>query len=268
MGASVAAYCAVANIGCDIFTPKDAAGVKIEQILAYGANVFKIDGDYTKAEKLSEAAFRNYGVYLLGDYAHRREGTKSVGFEIYEQMDFDMKDASIVCPVGNAILMSAVWKAAKEFKEIGFMKNLPHMVAIQAKGCAPLVKAFDNNEKIRPLEKPKTIAGAIECGAPLDGNRGLLALKESKGWTDSVSDGNILEARRILAKEEGIFPEPAGAVALAGILKRKNFFEKTTDVICIVTGNGLKTPYTGIKQHSKELEYKQEVLQRIFEKPL
>ena len=268
MGASVAAYCAVANIGCDIFTPKDAAGVKIEQILAYGANVFKIDGDYTKAEKMSELAFRNYGVYLLGDYAHRREGTKSVGFEIFEQMDLDMKDSYVVCPVGNAILLSAIWKAALEFKKVGFMKHVPKIIGFQAENCSPIAKAFDGDGKIKPLRNPETIAGAIECGCPLDGNRALKALKESGGWADAVSDGEILEARRTLSREEGIFPEPAGAAALAGILKRKEFFEPDTDVICIVTGNGLKTPYTGINEHPAKIEYNKKVLERIFEKPL
>ncbi len=268
MGASVAAYCAVTNIGCDIFTPKNAVGTKIEQIMAYGANVFKIDGDYTKAEKMSEMAFRNYGVYLLGDYAYRREGTKSLGFEIYEQMDFDLKGSSIVCPVGNAILLSSLWKAAIEFKKVGFMKDLPKIVGIQAKNCSPIVTAFDNNEKIKPLRKPETIAGAIECGSPLDGNRAIKALKASKGWADSVSDGEILEARRILAKEEGIFAEPSGAVALAGILKRKKFFKPKTDVICIVTGNGLKTPHTGVEELPVKLEYNKKVLQRVFDRTL
>ncbi|NOX71918.1 MAG: threonine synthase [Candidatus Micrarchaeota archaeon] len=269
MGASVAAYSAVANIACDIFTPRDAPNIKIEQIMAYGANVFRIDGDYTKAEKMSEIAFEKYGAYLLGDYAYRREGTKSVGFEIIEQLDYEMGNVSIVCPVGNGLLLSAVWKAAKEFKEVGLLEKLPSMVGMQAEGCRPVVDAYDNGlDTFEPVADPKTVAGAIECGNPLDGNRALKAIKDSEGWADFVSDGEILKARKLLASEEGIFPEPAGAAALAGILKRKGFFEEGSTVVCLVTGNGLKTPHTGINTSPQELKYNDAYLKKLFERPL
>lgn len=297
MGASAAAYCAISNIGCDIFTPKDAAGVKVEQIIAYGANVFKVRGTFTEAEKMSEAAFEKYGVYLLGDYLYRREGTKSVGFEIMEQMDFKTDKLHIISPVGNGILISSLYKSGKEFREIGFVKKLPKISGIQASGCSPVVDAFDsgrkimdsdktacmrkhgnqipingscfiNREKIVPEEEPKTIAGAMKCGNPLDGSMALDAIRKTEGWADTVTDGEILEMRRVLAREEGIFAEPAGAASLAGIIKRKKWFNEDDDVICLVTGNGLKTPYTGINKTREETIHNDKYLQKIFNHPL
>ena len=246
MGASVSAYSGVANLKCLIFTPEDAKPIKLKQILGYGAKLFMVKGDYSEAAKLVEEACAKYGLYLLGDYLYRREGTKSVGFEIFDQLNFDSKNLYIVSPVGNGTLISSVWKASKEFFELGFIRKKPKLIGIQAEGCNPVVKAFKRDRKIKPVENPRTIATAIECGNPLDGDRALKAIVESKGFAESVSDGKILEARELLAKKEGIFTEPAGAVSLAGLMKVKDNLPSKCKVVCLATGHGLKTPKTDI----------------------
>ena len=144
MGASVAAYSGIANLDCVIFTPKDAAKVKMEQILAYGARVYHITGDYTAAARMVEAACKKFGFYLLGDYLWRREGTKSVGFEIADQMlgSGEKIPDYVVCPIGNGTLISAVWKAFRELRHLGLIRKLPRMLGVQAAGCQPVCRAF------------------------------------------------------------------------------------------------------------------------------
>ena len=256
MGASVAAYSSLANLKCSIFTPKDTASTKMEQILAYGAKVYHISGDYTKAMGFAEEIFRENKAYLLGDYLYRREGTKSIGFEICDQLpgaDW------IFCPVGNGTLITATWKAFREFKALGFQKKLPRMAGIQAQDCSPISQAFKRMEKeggssafnpeirIQPVKNPHTVAVAMECGDPIDGPGVLKAIKDSRGFAEAVSDSEILRARELLARREGLFAEPGGSAAFAGILKSRDRIEKCSKVVCLVTGHGLKSPKTGVK---------------------
>ena len=261
MGASVAAYSGIANVRCSIFTPRDAAPAKLEQILAHGARVYKIRGDYARAAELVELAHKEYGLYLLGDYLYRREGTKSVGFEIMEQLhgiDY------IFSPIGNGTLISAVWKALKEFKTLGFTRNLPKLAGIQSSGCNPVVRAFKNKTEVRPVKKARTLAVAIECGNPLDGKRALDSVKESKGLLEDVTDKQILRARELLAEHEGIFAEPAGAASLAGLIRSKDAVPGGGDAVCIITGHGLKVPYTGVRGKPIEIGSSQKMLREIF----
>lgn len=264
MGASVSAYSGIANLECYIFTPEDATPIKLKQILGYGAKLYMVIGSYTRAEKLAEAASRKYGVFLLGDYLYRREGTKSVGFEILDQLDFRAKDVYIISPVGNGTLISSVWKAAKEFGTLGFIKGRPKMVGIQAEGCSPIAKAFRKGGSIVPAEKAKTVALAIECGEPLDGERVLESVRESGGFMESVSDGEILHARELLAKHEGLFVEPGGAASLAGLLKARDRIKRGSRVVCLVTGHGLKDPKTDVHGKETRIQPKADELKGIF----
>ena len=264
MGASVSAYSGIANLECYIFTPEDAVPVKLEQILGYGAKLYKISGSYSQAEKLVEVANKKYGIYLLGDYLHRREGTKSVGFEIMDQLDFKTKGTYIVSPVGNGTLISAVWKSIKEFETLGFIKHRPVLIGIQAEGCNPVVKAYKTGGEVKPAGTAKTVAVAIECGDPLDGERAKESVKESGGFMESVSDGEILKARELLAKREGLFAEPAGAVSLAGLLKVRKRIKPGSRVVCLVTGHGLKTPKTDVQGRETRIRYDPEALEEIF----
>ena len=259
MGASLSAYSALAGLECHVFTPSDARPVKLRQILAYGARLHEVPGDYTQAAKLVEQACGEFGLYLLGDYLFRREGTKSVGFELADQLpgvDY------VFCPVGNGTLISATWKAFREWKALGFSRSLPRMVGIQASGCSPVTRAFKSGRPIKPV-KGKTIAVAIECGNPLDGTRALAAIRESRGFSEAVSDREILRAREILARREGIFAEPAGAVGLAGLIKSLRKIPRGLRVVCLITGHGLKAPYTPIGGRINKLR-RGASLKRIF----
>ncbi len=258
MGASLAAYSAVTNLNCSIFTPRDAKPVKIKQILAYGARVYHVDGDYAQTIRMVEYAFKKHGIYLLGDYLYRREGTKSLGFELAEQISPDY----VFCPVGNGTLLSATWKAFNEFKTLNLIRKKPKMIGIQAEKCNPIVKAFKNNTKIKLIKNPRTLAVAIECGDPLDGEKALSSIKESGGFADHVSDREILRARELLAEREGLFAEPAGAASLAGLIKNKNKIRG--NVVCLVTGHGLKSPRTDVKGEARDIKSNIKVLDKIF----
>ena len=260
MGASVAAYSGIADIGCSIFVPHDASILKLEQIMAHGAKVYRIRGDYTRAAQLVETACRDYGLYLLGDYLYRREGTKSLGFELAEQLAADY----VFLPVGNGTLLSATWKAFREMKALGFSKNTPKMAGIQASGCNPVYRAFSNKTEVREVRNPHTVAVAMECGDPLDGDRALRSAMESGGFMEQVTDSQILGAREFLARNEGIFAEPGGAAAFAGIVKSSHVIARGSDVVCVVTGHGLKSPHTGVKGRPIQMGGTGRALERLF----
>lgn len=253
MGSSLAAYSAVANINCTIFMPHDASKIKMNQILSYGADVYHSKGEYTDVAKQAEYAANKYDLFLAGDYFYRREGTKSLGFELAEQIESDY----IFVPIGNGSLLSGTWKGLSEFKILGFSKKLPKIIGIQAKGSSSIKKSISSdlvqvNYSIKKLIHPHTIAVPIEVGFPLDGYKALESVRESKGYMDTVTDKEILKAKNMLAEREGLFAEPAGAASLASILRNKNKIEKGSIVVCLVTGHGLKTSNI-VSKHVKPL---------------
>jgi len=240
MGASVAAYCAKAGIRCVIFLPRNFAGPKIKQIQTYGAKIIRVKGGYSQAAKECEIYSKKTGAYLMGDYAYREEGEKSVGFEIADQMNWKSPDY-VICPMGNGTLIYAIWDAFNDLKRVGLIAKLPKMIGIQASGCTPIYDAFKKGRKtIEPIEKPKTIATAMECEDPLDGLKALNALRESKGMAEKVTDQEMIKAIKLLASKEGLYVEPAGAASTAGLLKLKKLKGK---IVCILTGHGLKDPF-------------------------
>jgi len=240
MGASVAAYSAKAGLKCKIFIPSGISGPKVKQIEAYGAQIIRIKGGYPITAKECEAYARKSGSYLMGDYPYRAEGEKSVGFEIADQMNWKVPDF-IVCPMGNGTLIFSIWDAFNDLKKLSLIDKLPRMVGIQAKGCSPIVNAFKKRKKeVKPISRPKTIATAIKIGNPLDGAKALNALKESKGYGESVNDNDILKTIKKLASNEGLYVEPSGAVSLTGFLKLRNRLKGK--IVCILTGHGLKDP--------------------------
>ncbi len=232
MGASLAAYASKANIKAEIFVPGFATKAKLRQMKWYGAKIKVVRGSYEKALELTKKLHKKTGVYLTGDYPFRLEGQKSVGFEILERMP---KCKNIVVPVGNGTLCYAVFKAAKEFKEIGIIRKIPKIIGIQAKGCDPIVRAFENGWKeVSPLKKTKTIASAINCGNPVDGMEALYAIRNSRGVAERVTDKEIINAKKELAKE-GVYAEYSAAAALAGAKKLE-----LDEAVLIITGHGLK----------------------------
>lgn len=239
MGASVAAYAAFAGLECRVFIPDITGSEKIKQIKAYGAEIIKVDGDYSVAIKQAEDyVVSDRDSFLTGDYPWRSEGTKTVGFEIADQLYWQVPD-HVVVPVGNGTLIWSIYEAFRELTLVGITDKIPGITGIQVENCAPVVQAIENDlGEIIPVHDPDTVATAIACGDPIDGLAALKAIRDSGGSALHVSDKETIEARNRLAKN-GIFVEPSGAVAYAGAMKMQ--LEGT--VVVMATGHGLKDMY-------------------------
>jgi threonine synthase len=239
MGASMAAYAAFAGIECKVFIPDIVGKEKITQIKAYGAQTIPVAGDYSVAmRRAEEFVMSNSDSFLTGDYPWRSEGTKTIGFEIADQLYWHVPDY-IVVPVGNGTLIWSIYEAFRELVLVGITDKIPRITGVQVENCAPVADAWENNLKeIIPVRNPRTIATAIACGDPIDGLAALRAIRDSGGFAIKITDNEALLARNLLS-HNGIFVEPSGAVAYAGYLKNK--LEGT--VICIATGHGLKDMY-------------------------
>jgi len=262
--ASLAAYAARAGIKCTVLIPsgKIAYG-KLSQAMIHGAKVLQVKGNFDQAlEFVFKIAEKHKDIYLLNSInPFRIEGQKSLGYEICEQLNNEAPDR-IIIPVGNAGNISAVWKGFTEFYKLGCIKKLPKMTGIQAAGSAPIAQAIKNNsDKIIPVENPETIATAIRIGAPVSWKKAVNAIHESKGTAETVTDDEILDAQKTLARIEGIFVEPASASSIAGLKKlvKNGVIGKDERVVCITTGHGLKDPDTAIKQSEKPIEVDAEI---------
>lgn len=261
MGASIATYAARVGVEANIYVPQDvqgtqlpedaasqehAAGVpspKLDQMERHGAHLIRVDGDYSEAAEQAWTAYKHSDAYLMGDYPYRGEGEKTVGHEIADRMEHDdMSVDTVAVPVGNGTLIHAVWKGLSEMQRIGLTAGTPRMLGVQADGCNTVVGALQKGfDSVEPVEDVETVAGAIACGDPLDGDHAMNAIRDSDGFGAAASDDAILDAKQRLAKEEGIYAEEAGATALAGILAEADRFDGGETVVCLVTGHGLKT---------------------------
>jgi threonine synthase len=262
--ASLAAYAARAGIKCTVLIPsgKIAYG-KLSQAMIHGAKVLQVRGNFDEAlEFVLKLAEKHKDIYLLNSInPFRIEGQKSLGYEICEQLNNEAPDR-IIIPVGNAGNISAVWKGLTEFYQLGLIKKLPKMTGIQAAGSAPIAQAIKtNSDKIVPVENPETVATAIRIGAPVSWKKAVNAIRESYGTAETVTDDEILDAQKTLARIEGIFVEPASASSIAGLKKlvKKGVILEDEKVVCITTGHGLKDPDTAVKMSEKPIEVDAEI---------
>jgi threonine synthase len=232
--ASAAAYCAAAGIACNVVVPdgKVALG-KLAQAVAHGARIVVLQGNFDRAlTRVREIADRT-GIALVNSVnPHRIEGQKTAAFEVVEELG--RAPHVLALPVGNAGNISAWWRG---FRELG---HAPRMLGFQAEGAAPFISGA-------PVEHPETLATAIRIGNPASWATAVEAQRESKGLFASVSDGEIVAAYQRLAREAGVFCEPASAAPVAGLLKlsRTESFAGQT-VVAVLTGHGLKDPQTAI----------------------
>ncbi len=262
--ASLAAYAAKAGLQCAVLIPsgKIAYG-KLSQAMIYGAKVLQVRGNFDQAlEIVLKLSEKHGGIYLLNSInPFRIEGQKSLGYEICDQLKGEAPDRIIV-PVGNAGNISAIWKGFKEFYDLGLIKDLPKMTGIQASGSAPIAQAIKTgSQTIVPVDKPETVATAIRIGAPVSWKKALNAIRESHGTADTVTDAEILDAQKMLARVEGLFVEPASASAIAGLMKliKDETIDKDERVVCVTTGHGLKDPDTAVKVSEKPIEVDAEI---------
>jgi len=178
----------------------------------------------------------------------RIEGQKTAAYEVCDQLG-GRSPEYLYIPVGNGGNSAAYWKGFAEYEALGIVNGHPIVRGIQAEGAAPIAQMFkDGRSEIVPVERPETVATAIRIGRPANWKKTVRAIKESGGYASTVSDDQILAAQKAMAKLEGIFAEPAGAAALAGLIKdlRSGAIDRNADVVCVSTGHGLKDPDTAI----------------------
>jgi threonine synthase len=242
---SVSAHGARAGFKRFIFIPATLEASKIVASLVYEPNLVAVDGNYDDVNRLCSEIANKYkwafvNINIRPFYA---EGSKTIGFEIIEQLGWKAPD-NIVVPCASGSLLTKVWKSFREFKDVGIIKEVGTKVyAAQATGCSPIATAIkQGTDVIRPV-KPNTIAKSLAIGNPADGFYASQVVKETGGYAEDVSDQEIIDAMKLLARTEGVFAETAGGVTLAAAKKMIESGKIKRDevtVICI-TGNGLKT---------------------------
>jgi threonine synthase len=235
--AAAAAYSARAGVSCFVVVPagKIALG-KAVQVLAHGAKIIQIQGNFDAALKLSQKAAEDLGDAVLVNSVNpdRIEGQKTASFEVCESLG--RPPDALALPVGNAGNITAYWKGFKEWRGAGLADTAPRIFGFQAEGASPLVAGRD-------FEHPETVASAIRIGAPASKEGALAAVRESGGLIESVTDEEILRAQALLAREEGVFCEPASAAGIAGLLKLAGEGRcPEGTIVSILTGHGLKDP--------------------------
>lgn len=240
--ASAAAYAARAGMKCVVLIPDgNIAFGKLSQALIHNALVIAINGNFDDALNMVREITEKSPIVLVNSVnPFRIEGQKTGAFEIVDALG-DSPDYHFI-PVGNAGNITAYWKGYKEYKAAGFATKLPKMMGFQAAGAAPIVLG-------KIVEHPETVATAIKIGNPASWKFAEEARNLSGGLIDMVTDEEILEAYRTLAKLEGVFCEPASAASFAGLLKyaKTSKIESDSKVVCVLTGHGLKDPDNAIK---------------------
>ncbi|SVA19862.1 uncharacterized protein METZ01_LOCUS72716 [marine metagenome] len=240
--ASAAAYAAAAGMTCLVLIPegKIAYG-KMAQALIHGARTLEIRGNFDDALDIVRKLGERDEIEVVNSInPFRIQGQKTAAFEVCDNLG-DAPDMHFL-PVGNAGNISAYWLGYNEYLEAGRSSRLPRMMGWQAEGAAPIVLGA-------PVENPETIATAIRIGNPASWEQAVTAATDSSGAIDVVSDEEILDAQRMLARSAGIFVEPASAAGIAGLLKchAAGNIPKGSTVVVTVTGHGLKDPEVAVE---------------------
>jgi threonine synthase len=244
---SVAAHAARAGMEAYIFIPYDLEKAKVVTTAVYGSNLIAVKGNYDDVNRLcaeltSEVpdwAFVNVNVRPY--YA---EGSKTLAFEVAEQLGFNLPD-HVVVPIASGSQLTKVDKGFEELKKVGLVNSnkVVRISGAQATGCSPVAQAFrQNDDFIRPV-KPDTIAKSLAIGNPADGYYAMEAVRNTGGSIESASDPEIVEGIKLLARTEGIFTETAGGVTVANLVKlvESGVVDKDEVVVALITGHGLKT---------------------------
>jgi len=239
--ASAAAYAARAGLRAAVLVPEGRiARGKLAQALIHGARVVAIDGSFDEALEIVRTLVERHRIALVNSLnPFRLEGQKTGAFEVCDALG-DAPDVLCI-PVGNAGNVTAYAMGFREYRERERATRMPRLYGFQAAGAAPLVDGA-------PVERPETIATAIRIGKPARGAEALSAMEASGGGVAAVTDAEILDAYRLLARTEGLFCEPASAASIAGLIKRAGSGEIRPGerVVCVLTGSGLKDPDTAV----------------------
>ena len=213
----------------------------------YGAKVIAIAGNYDQVNRLcSQIAFRfGWGFVNVNLRPFYAEGSKTVGFEIAEDLGWRVPD-HVIAPMAGGSLIGKIHKSFKEFERLGLVDGpvKTRIHGAQATGCNPISATVKTGAgKVKPVRNPQTIAKSLAIGDPADGYFASQLIRETGGWSEDVDDDAIIEAMRLLAETEGIWTETAGGVTLAVARKliEQNRIDRDESIVICVTGNGLKT---------------------------
>jgi threonine synthase len=245
LAGSVAAHAARLGLPCYVFIPNDLEPAKILGAAIYQPHVVAVAGNYDDVNRLCTQIADRYGwgfanINLRAYYA---EGAKTMGFEIAEQLGWRFPD-HVVSPVAGGTLLPRIYKGLRELRDVGLVTGtLPKIHAAQPSGSAPVIKAIDAGLEFPEPVKPDTIAKSLAIGNPADGFQVVRVVKETGAAGAMVSDDEILDAVRLLARTEGIFTEAAGGTTLAATkaLIARGVIKRGESVVVCITGNGFKT---------------------------
>lgn len=251
--AALAAYSARSGLRCVAFVPEDVAAGKVSQLLLYGAKVFRVrqvEEGVDPTVQLMMLTHERLNWYTCPSFGpfnpYQVEGPKTMLYEIIEQLGWRQPDFIFV-PTGSGCLITGLWKACRDLKNIGLMNEYPRLVLVQPVGNMPLVDALKRGlsfSEIKPTPYPQSVASGLLDPYPWDGDLALEAVRKTGGAGVAVSDEEIMEAVKMLAGLEGIFAEPSGAAGLAALVKMLDEGEvsPSDESVVLVTGSGLKEP--------------------------
>jgi threonine synthase len=247
---AVAARAAAEGLEAVVLCPADLEPEKLIATAVYGAKIFAVEGSYDDCSRLCvELSFElgsDVGRWAFVNVelrAYYAEGSKTLGFEIAEQLGWELPDA-VVAPIASGAMFSKVHQGFGELLELGLVEGTaPRLFGGQAEGCSPVATAFHSGEKVKPV-RPNTIARSLAIGSPADGEIAVATARESRGAVHAVSEDEIVENILLLAETTGVFGETAPAVTLGALREAVRRGELGADdrVVLIVTGDGLKTP--------------------------
>ncbi len=243
--AAMAGLAASIGLPAVIFVPKTAPPAKIAQHLIYGARVLLVDGTYDMAVELTLQVAKEFGWYnrSTGYNPYMTEGKKTAALEICEQLGWQAPDRIFV-PVGDGCIIGGIHKGLKDLMALGWIDHMPKIMGIQAAGSSALVDAWERGLQGWEMtpQPAETIADSISAGLPRDRNKALAAVRETSGMYLRVSDQEILNAIPVVARNTGVFSEPAAATAYAGLVKavEQGLVASDERIVVLLTGSGLK----------------------------
>lgn len=263
-GAAMAAYATHAGIKSTVFCPEDTPDINIREIQSLGAETFLVNGLINDCGKIVGEGKEEVGWFDVSTLKepYRIEGKKTMGLELAEQLKWELPDV-IFYPTGGGTGLIGMWKAFLELKELGWVKGkLPRMVAVQAEGCAPIVKAWENGEEHAPLWKDAyTKAAGIRVPVAVGDFLIIRAVNESKGFAIAISDEEIMQTRDRVANTDGCFLCPEGAATMRAYEKAlsKKLITKQDKVVLFNCATGLKYPLPAVTNKldkNKKIDYK------------
>jgi threonine synthase len=242
---STAAHAAQAGLKCYVMIPHDLEQGKVLGSLVFGSHLVRIRGNYDDVNRLCTQIADKYGWAILNVNLrpYYTEGAKTFGYEIVEQLGWELPQHT-VCPTAGGTILPKIYKAYRELTDLGLVEdNCPKIYAAQAAGCNPVVKAIHKGTDVIEPQKPKTIAKSIAIGNPADGYYVCHAVNDSGGWAESATDREIVDSMKLLARTEGIWTEPAGGATVAATIKliEQGQIPRDESIVVCITGNGLKT---------------------------